>query len=390
MTDSAANESSSVPVNPGLGDGTRAVRAGLPEPVKYAADPPRSGVRRALPPAGRPHRPVHLRPGRRTRPGRCWSAPSASWRRRSGTASRRSSSPPGWPPSRRCSSPSCAPGTPSSCPTTATRRCPWCGRSWRRTASRCAPRRPAATPSSTCSTARGCCGSRPRPTPASTCATSDGSPRRRTRVAVLVAVDNTLATPLGQRPLELGADFSVASGTKGSPGTVTSCSATSPAGRLRDGRRTTVAQDRRGDSRAHGGLARAPVARHTPPACRPAGRHRAGSRRGSARAARGDRAALSGAAGRPLVQDRFAADAALRVCGVLRAARRARVPTVSWTRCGSSTTRRASVGCGPPPNGAAGGAGTPCRRASSASRSAPRTRRTWWRTCCARWRSRTD
>ncbi|MFJ2907200.1 cystathionine gamma-lyase [Streptomyces sp. NPDC087212] len=31
---------------------------------------------------------------------------------------------------------------------------------------------------------------------------------------VLVAVDNTLATPLGQRPLELGADFAVASGTK--------------------------------------------------------------------------------------------------------------------------------------------------------------------------------
>ncbi|MDI3402729.1 cystathionine gamma-lyase [Streptomyces cavernicola] len=33
-----------------------------------------------------------------------------------------------------------------------------------------------------------------------------------------VAVDNTLATPLGQRPLELGADFSVASGTKGLTG----------------------------------------------------------------------------------------------------------------------------------------------------------------------------
>ncbi|MEU3461321.1 cystathionine gamma-lyase [Streptomyces sp. NPDC006733] len=30
----------------------------------------------------------------------------------------------------------------------------------------------------------------------------------------LVAVDNTLASPLGQRPLDLGADFSVASGTK--------------------------------------------------------------------------------------------------------------------------------------------------------------------------------
>ncbi|MEV6793803.1 cystathionine gamma-lyase [Streptomyces sp. NPDC051320] len=34
----------------------------------------------------------------------------------------------------------------------------------------------------------------------------------------LVAVDNTLATPLGQRPLELGADFTVASGTKGLTG----------------------------------------------------------------------------------------------------------------------------------------------------------------------------
>ncbi|GAA2237042.1 cystathionine gamma-lyase [Streptomyces amakusaensis] len=34
----------------------------------------------------------------------------------------------------------------------------------------------------------------------------------------LVAVDNTLATPMGQRPLELGADFSVASDTKGMTG----------------------------------------------------------------------------------------------------------------------------------------------------------------------------
>ncbi|WP_370413807.1 cystathionine gamma-lyase [Streptomyces fradiae] len=34
----------------------------------------------------------------------------------------------------------------------------------------------------------------------------------------LVAVDNTLATPLGQRPLLLGADFSVASDTKGMSG----------------------------------------------------------------------------------------------------------------------------------------------------------------------------
>ncbi|MFF5701653.1 cystathionine gamma-lyase [Streptomyces sp. NPDC012794] len=46
--------------------------------------------------------------------------------------------------------------------------------------------------------------------------------RRLVRAAhtagALVAVDNTLATPLGQRPLELGADFSVASGTKGLTG----------------------------------------------------------------------------------------------------------------------------------------------------------------------------
>ncbi|MFF8957671.1 cystathionine gamma-lyase [Streptomyces sp. NPDC014894] len=35
---------------------------------------------------------------------------------------------------------------------------------------------------------------------------------------MLVAVDNTLATPMGQRPLELGADFSVASDTKGMTG----------------------------------------------------------------------------------------------------------------------------------------------------------------------------
>ncbi|MER7662158.1 MULTISPECIES: cystathionine gamma-lyase [unclassified Streptomyces] len=46
--------------------------------------------------------------------------------------------------------------------------------------------------------------------------------RRLVRAAhgagALVAVDNTLATPLGQRPLDLGADFSVASDTKGMTG----------------------------------------------------------------------------------------------------------------------------------------------------------------------------
>jgi cystathionine gamma-lyase len=38
--------------------------------------------------------------------------------------------------------------------------------------------------------------------------------RRAHAGGALVAVDNTLATPLGQRPLELGADFSMSSGSK--------------------------------------------------------------------------------------------------------------------------------------------------------------------------------
>lgn len=117
----------------------------------------------------------------------------------------------------------------------------------------------------------------------------------------LVAVDNTLATPLGQRPLELGADFSVASGTKQLTGHgdillgyVT--------GRVRrgDDRRTSVAEDRRGDPRPDGGLAGAPFARHAPAPGRPAGRHRPGRRRSAAGPAGGDRAAPSRAARRPL------------------------------------------------------------------------------------------
>jgi cystathionine gamma-lyase len=45
------------------------------------------------------------------------------------------------------------------------------------------------------------------------CDVADLSARARAAGA-LVAVDNTTATPLGQRPLDLGADISVASGTK--------------------------------------------------------------------------------------------------------------------------------------------------------------------------------
>jgi cystathionine gamma-lyase len=42
--------------------------------------------------------------------------------------------------------------------------------------------------------------------------------KRAQRAGALVAVDNTTATPLGQRPLALGADFSVASDTKSMTG----------------------------------------------------------------------------------------------------------------------------------------------------------------------------
>ena len=50
------------------------------------------------------------------------------------------------------------------------------------------------------------------------------------------------------------------------------------------GRRTALAQDRRGDPGADGGLARAPLAGHAPAARRPAVRQRAGARRGAERA----------------------------------------------------------------------------------------------------------
>ena len=73
---------------------------------------------------------------------------------------------------------------------------------------------PTAGPVARPRTARASCCWRPPPTPASTSATSPRSPPPRTPRARCVAVDNTTATPLGQRPLELGADLTVASDTK--------------------------------------------------------------------------------------------------------------------------------------------------------------------------------
>ena len=78
----------------------------------------------------------------------------------------------------------------------------------------CARSPPRARGPPRCSTARRSCCWRPRPTPASTSATSPRWPPRATPRARCVAVDNTTATPLGQRPLELGADLTLASDTK--------------------------------------------------------------------------------------------------------------------------------------------------------------------------------
>ena len=63
-------------------------------------------------------------------------------------------------------------------------------------------------------TAPGWCCSRRRATRCSTSATSRRSPRAAQAAGAVVAVDNTTATPLGQRPLDLGADLTVGSDTK--------------------------------------------------------------------------------------------------------------------------------------------------------------------------------
>ena len=186
---------------------------------------------------------------------------------------------------RRCCWPCCAPATPSCCPPTATtrsgrsprRRCAELGvdgRSWRRPPGR--TRR---------STASGWCCWRRRPTRAWTCATSPRWPRPRTPPGALVAVDNTTATPLGQRPLDLGADLVVASGTKALTGhsdLLLGYVATRDA-ELLAAARAPGARSTGGDPGRVRRLAGAPVAGHAGPAAGPADRERGGGRRAAAR-----------------------------------------------------------------------------------------------------------
>ena len=107
-------------------------------------------------------------------------------------------------------------------------------------------------------------------------------PRRRRRRArsaaaahaagALVAVDNTLATPLRQRPLELGADISVASATKqlsGHSDVLLGYVATAEPARLADLRAWRTRDGR--DPRAVRDVARAPLARDARGARRPSG-----------------------------------------------------------------------------------------------------------------------
>ncbi len=137
----------------------------------------------------------------------------------------------------------------------------------------------------------------------------------------LVAVDNTLATPLGQRPLALGADFSVASGTKQLTGHgdvllgyVTGRDAEAMAA-VRRWRKIVGAISGPMESwLAHRSIAtlQLRVDRQNATALAVAG--------GTAPATGGLRPALPGSARRPRAQDRGSADASLRLCRLLHAA----------------------------------------------------------------------
>ena len=162
----------------------------------------------------------------------------------------------------------------------------------------------------------------------------------------LVAVDNTTATPLGQRPLALGADLTVASDTKALAGhddvVLGHVSTADPAlaARLRELRT-------RGRRRARpdGGLARPPRARHARPAPRPAGRQRRRARRGAARAPGRRGVAVAGPPRRPGPRPRPTADAPVERRDRADPAR----PKPRWAgsspRRGSSRRPPASAAC---------------------------------------------
>ena len=109
--------------------------------------------------------------------------------------------------------------------------------------------------------------------------------RRRTRRGRAVAVDNTTATPLGQRPLELGADVALAQRHQGARRPRRRRAGARQHPRPRPRRPLRELRTRGGAGAGpDGGLARPPRARHAGPAPGPPGRQRRRARRRAARA----------------------------------------------------------------------------------------------------------
>lgn len=198
----------------------------------------------------------------------------------------------------------------------------------------------------------------------------------------LVAVDNTLATPLGQRPLELGADFSVASGTKGLTGHgdlllgYVVCRDPGLAAAVRRWRKIVGAIPGPMEAwLAHRSLATIQL--------------RAQRQWANALAvaeALADRTDVTGLRYPGLPRTRRTRRPPGR-CGASAPSspspcRTERTPNGSWPPCTWSRTPPASAAYGPPRSGADGGAATRCRRDSSACPPGPRTPMTWSRTCC--------
>ena len=181
---------------------------------------------------------------------------------------------------------------------------------------RCTRSRPTRRRSSTRRPARSSSGSRRRRTRGSTSSTSAPSPSASDAILV---VDNTLATPLGQRPLELGADYVDGERDEGgSAVTATSCSATSRRADVDAGR--GAARSKLGTIAgpfevwlAHRSLATLDVRLERE--CANALAAGGGDRRARA-------GALPRAARRPGARDGEAADGPLRAGAVLHAARR--------------------------------------------------------------------
>ena len=192
---------------------TRAVHAGLePDPtlrLGHPGDPPDLDVRPARARASSSR--TSTTRARRTRPARRSSARSASSRAASAARSRAA-----WRRRTRCSPPSARAGDHVVLPGRPLRRhLPARRQGAHPLGPRVRPRRPDRPRRRRRADARrdrASSGSRRRPTRCSTSSTSRRSSRASAHA--LVVVDNTFATPVVQRPLELGADAVVHSTTK--------------------------------------------------------------------------------------------------------------------------------------------------------------------------------